>query len=715
MKEQAKATEQLITELEKMRQRMAELEKAEIERERLKHKVLESENIYKEIVENSASPIYLFQDGELKFINDAFIRFSGYTKEELMEMDYLEIIHPDDREIMRQGTGQALTGDLSNLPLEPELKIICKNGEIKWVKLTPALAKYNGNYAIIGNVMDITSLKRTEQELKYRVEFDNLITTISTQFINLPIDEIDNGINHALQQIGEFAAVDRSYLFQIYDNGKKMDNTHEWCAEGIEPEIDNLKNLPTSDFSWSIEQLKESEYIYIPRVVDLPSEANAEKEALQMQDIQSLILVPMICSGNFTGFLGFDSVRREKVWKKEIIALLRIVGDIFANALERKRVEEMMRVSEAKYRAVVENAGEAIVVAQDGMLKFVNPKSTEITGYSKEELNSKPFVDFIHKDHRQMVHELHINRLRGEELPNIYPFKIIDNSGNIKWVEINTVLVTWEGRPATLNFLNDITERKRAEEMVEKRTTELKKNNEQLRLEIEERKRAEEKVRTYQEQLRALAAELSLAEERERRRIGMELHDDIGQNLAFANIKLGGLRELASDNDITEEIDQIREIIKQVIQHTRSLTFTLRPPLLYELGLLPALEWLVEQIQEQSGIHCDFFDDGQPKPMADDIRIILFKVVSELLINIVKHSQSRNATISLLRDGDNIQVSVEDDGVGFDTSKLDSNLGGVGGFGLFNIRERLDSIGGCLEIKSELDKGTRVTFWAPLK
>jgi PAS domain S-box-containing protein len=137
----------------------------------------------------------------------------------------------------------------------------------------------------------------------------------------------------------------------------------------------------------------------------------------------------------------------------------------------RKRAEEALRASEEKYRVLVENTNEAVVVAQDGMLEFVNPKTIEITGYSKEELTSRPFVEFIHPDDREMVVERHRRRLKGEELLGVYPFRIIGRERNVKWVETNVVLMKWEGRPATLNFLNDITERKRVEEELRKQTT----------------------------------------------------------------------------------------------------------------------------------------------------------------------------------------------------------------------------------------------------
>jgi PAS domain S-box-containing protein len=143
------------------------------------------------------------------------------------------------------------------------------------------------------------------------------------------------------------------------------------------------------------------------------------------------------------------------------------VRGVVIDITERKRAEEALKESEEKYRLLVENAVEAIFVAQDGMLKFANRKTTEMIGYSKEELTSKPFPEFIHPDDRMLVLDRHLKRLQGEGSPSVYPFRIVHKSGNVKWVELNTVLITWEGRPATLNFLSDITERKEAEEALQ--------------------------------------------------------------------------------------------------------------------------------------------------------------------------------------------------------------------------------------------------------
>ena len=141
---------------------------------------------------------------------------------------------------------------------------------------------------------------------------------------------------------------------------------------------------------------------------------------------------------------------------------------------------------------------------------------------------------------------------------------------------------------------------------------------------ISEQKQAEKEIRTYQQQLRSVASELSLTEERERRRLATDLHDHVGQILALAQIKLGAIRESASSTHLVEPMDEVRRLIEQTIQYTRSLTFELSPPILYDLGFEAAVEWLAELVQEQHGITVKVQADRSAKPMNDEIRVLLF-------------------------------------------------------------------------------------------
>jgi PAS domain S-box-containing protein len=234
-------------------------------------------------------------------------------------------------------------------------------------------------------------------------------------------------------------------------------------------------------------------------------------------------------------------------------------------------------------------------------------------------------------------------------------------------------------------------------------------------IDITERKKVEKKLRDYQKKLRSLTSELSLAEEQERRRIATDLHDYIGQSLAISKIKLRALQDEASSADFSKSLKEIQKLVDQAIKYARSLMSDLSPPILYELGFEAAVEWLAEKIYKQHGILCSFEDDRCSKPLDDEVRVVLFQAVRELLINIAKHGQARNANVLVKKNGNKIRIDVEDDGVGFDRSKVSFYGDDTGGFGLFNIRERLDYLGGHLRIKSKPGHGTRVTLTAPLK
>ena len=205
-----------------------------------------------------------------------------------------------------------------------------------------------------------------------------------------------------------------------------------------------------------------------------------------------------------------------------------------------------------------------------------------------------------------------------------------------------------------------------------------------LTLASRKRKQSDERLRVYQERLRSLASELVLTEERERRRLATDLHDSIAQNLAISKIKLHALRGQLVSDDLTSALDEIRELLEPAIRDARSLIFQLSPPILYEMGLEAALESLADQVQQQHGLVTIFTDDQQPKPLKEDILVLLFRAVQELLINVIKHSEASTARITMRRDD-------------------------------FSIKERLDYLGGRLEINSRPNQGTQVSLLAPLQ
>ena len=189
-------------------------------------------------------------------------------------------------------------------------------------------------------------------------------------------------------------------------------------------------------------------------------------------------------------------------------------------------------------------------------------------------------------------------------------------------------------------------------------------------MDLTERKRAEEKISLYQRQLRALASELALAEERERRRLAAELHDRIGQTLALAKIKLSGLLQSTAYPGLMSPLAEITEMIDTTIQDTHSLIFEISPPVLYQVGFEAAVEWLAEHFQEQYGIRIDLKIDNKRKPIGEDLRIVLFQAIRELLVNVIKHARASRAKISMKYVRNNLQIVVQDDGSGFELSPM---------------------------------------------
>ena len=237
------------------------------------------------------------------------------------------------------------------------------------------------------------------------------------------------------------------------------------------------------------------------------------------------------------------------------------------------------------------------------------------------------------------------------------------------------------------------------EQRVRERTAALRQLNDELRLEVEQRRRAEEEIRAHQQRLRSLALQLSTSEDGERRRLAVALHDAVGHRLAVVAMKLdSALESLPPPRDEEKCLRQARTLVDEIIRCTRSLTTDLSPPILFEVGLRPAIEWLGERFRDEHDLRVRV--EGGPDDLDEETRALLFSAARELLMNVVKHSGARHAGVWLGREGEQFVMRVSDDGRGCDAEQLNSAVG-TGGFGLFHIRERVTSLGGGVIVTSD--------------
>lgn len=386
------------------------------------------------------------------------------------------------------------------------------------------------------------------------------------------------------------------------------------------------------------------------------------------------------------------SQENDKLWHKvdeRTIELTKANEDLKQEIAERKRMEEVLSESEARFRTVIHEANIGIaLIDRDGYLMECNPALQIMLGYRPEELRGLVFSKVIHSHDAGLIDKLLQDLSNGLRSVNCPGQRFIRKDGWEGWCSLSLSLVRdYQGHPKFyIAMVEDITIRQEAEEQIQ----------------------------GYQKKLQSLASELVLTEERERKELAMGLHDHIGQTLALANIKLLDLLESPPYPDIVPTMEEILTLIEQSIKYSRSLMFELSPPILYDLGYEATVEWLVEHMRHQYDLLIELENDGQPKPLTDNRSILLFRSVRELLFNIIKHARASTAKVSLKRVGDKLQAIVTDDGVGFDLNKTTSQAGNVQGFGLFSIKERLDYFGGSLEIESALGQGTRVTLLIPV-
>jgi signal transduction histidine kinase len=235
-----------------------------------------------------------------------------------------------------------------------------------------------------------------------------------------------------------------------------------------------------------------------------------------------------------------------------------------------------------------------------------------------------------------------------------------------------------------------------------------------VKKDLSEQNENDERLLHYQAQLRTLTLELALAEEQERRRIALGLHDDVGHSLALARIKLGAYRRNATD-DHDGSLTEVQDLIDHAIQATRTLTFDLSSPILYELGLEAALESVGERVLECNSIHFTFETDREPKPLAPETKVVLYRSVEELLHNVVKHAEARSVQVGVRRDQHRIEIVITDDGRGYDFAAVYKGGARGRGYGILSIREQLLAIGGRLEVDTAPGRGTACLLVAPLE
>jgi two-component system cell cycle sensor histidine kinase/response regulator CckA len=401
--------QELLEENALLKQRIQELELSDSDRERAEEALRESDERYRTLVENASDIVYRTdENGYFTFVNPALLRVTGYEAGEIIGKHYKMLVRPDIFKKAITFFADQLIKGIQNTYYE--YPIVTKDGHELWfgqnLQLIMEEDHVTGFQAVARNITEQKAAEEAmrESEEKYRLIFEH------SPLGHLFFDEK-----------GVIIACNNNFVRQIGSSREAL--------IGL-----NMLNLPDKKMVATIQKALSGCTVLYEGVYH-------SSTAKKVTPTRALF-APMISEGG------------------RILGGVGIIEDI----TDRKQAEEALRESEEKHRNLFENANEAMFVAQDGKLVFLNPRTAMMTGYSSEELQSGPFIEFIHPDDREMVIDRHVRRMKGEALPHRYSFRIIHRDGAIRWVELNAVLINWDGKAATLNFMSDITDRRQAKE-----------------------------------------------------------------------------------------------------------------------------------------------------------------------------------------------------------------------------------------------------------
>ncbi|MBI1912228.1 MAG: diguanylate cyclase [Deltaproteobacteria bacterium] len=327
-------------------------------------------------------------DGHWLKVNHSLCTIFGYSEQELLANTVQDITHSDDLSIDIRGYKRLLDGETSYY--RSEKRCLHKKSHFVWVRQSVSLVRDAQGRPLyfVSQIEDVTDRKSGEEALNYRVEIEQLISSLSTRFLRLESNRLDEGIDGALKDIGEFTGVDRTYVFLWSDGGATMRSTNEWRADGIEPLMENLQRFTVDSFPGLIRSLSLIETIHIPRAASLSDDAKEMREFLLPRGVKSAIIVPLVFGASLIGFFGFESIRQEETWSEADIRLITMIGEIFSGSFGRryteKEREDLLYKTENANKEL--NAANSKLSALYNIALFVNRTTNldEITSSSLE-------------------------------------------------------------------------------------------------------------------------------------------------------------------------------------------------------------------------------------------------------------------------------------------------------------------------------------------
>ena len=535
----------------------------------------------------------------------------------------------------------------------------------------------------------VTALENTQEQLQSRIREAranarrlatlNTISNALSQYL-----EPAKVIETAVEMVGEVMEVEVILVYTIEPRQEDMVLT---AYEGISPdsaaELDRVKI--GEGFNGQVADTGE-----VMLVLDASSDPRLTRSAVIRNKIHPMLIVPMKSKGEVIGTLCVG-MRRPRTFLPDEVDLLSTIAGQLASSLTNARLYEEARdiadqlyKSARDYRNLFENSHDAIWFHDlDGKFLAGNRSTLMISGYPVEQLIGRNVKEFMDEGMLKLAREVGKKLLNGEPFTQPYEQQTVTKDGIMRTLTLTTILMTVDDKPVGFQHIaRDVSEERR-----------------------------------MQKNLRYYLNQITRAQEEERKRIARELHDDTAQALFAISRQMDNF--IRDNVGLSQQqrtvLQDIRQRIGVSLQGIRRFSQDLRPSIIDDLGLLPAVQWLVKQKSEDSGIEIELKILGKEQRLLPEMELILFRVVQEALTNAGKHAQATAAEVNLEFTDSQVAVTIRDNGKGFQLPDTVGDLSHSGKLGLVGMHERVSLLNGSLDIQSQPGKGTAVKVSVPLK
>ena len=529
-----------------------------------------SEEKYRTLVEGALQGVVIAQDGpvRLRFANVAMQSISGYGVDELLCMGPPELaglIHADDRERFFENFKRRVAGEA--IPTVAKYRIVRKDGATSWTMCYSSTIDYLGEPATLTTFVDITDRKHAEEALRRRLHYEKLLAEISA--MSVEADNLGSFFERCITVLGERTGVSRVYMFEHDEQSNTMDNTHEWCADGITPQKDELQGVPGDAVPWWIETLRCEEVICYSDIEEIPD--GATKEILRPQGILSIVVVPLFVQGQYFGFLGFDDCALHREWLPEDIDILKSISRILTTVIERNRLDDARRKADSRFRLAQDMSPDGFTIlrpvrdASGRVVDFVwvyeNAAIARLNGTDPEEVVGKRLLDLF-PGHRGTPLLSAYRRVAETREPTTFE-EGYSGESMPKQIWFRIVVVPMDGDIAVL--AQDITERKQAEEDILAANQQLRATEQQLRASNLQLRESEERFRQVYEHMAVGVARVSLDMQIE------QANEAYCEMLGYTEEQLSGmhLRDITRPEMIEENLRKQAELVAGEIDHFR--------------------------------------------------------------------------------------------------------------------------------------------------